>query len=580
MSDQQEVASGSATDGRTEPTLGGDGGNVSSDSGPGAPAVADASGLAARGATAALDRTSAAAVRPTIGIAVAVAATALAATPAAAHVGSLGAVAGSSAVPLWYVLLAGGAAVGGSFLFTSLLTDHEGVRMVNGWRLPVRLPHSALAGWRRLLGVTGVAVLVAVVLSGLFGPTDPFVSLAVLVVWAGWWAGYTASTYLLGDTWPAANPWRTLAGWGTRVRAGLTGSQPGREPAEPDGGAADAVRVPLVGEIAVDPARWGAWPSVVGLLALVYVEVTTPLAEDPRLLAGVVLAYTVATVVGAVALGPAVWFGSIDPVSRVFRWYGRIAPFGRLGDDVTGDPSDDASEPEPASAGGSGVDPERDSAPGTAGLELRLPGAGLTRLGAPARDETAFVVALLWATTYDGLVSTPAWNDLARPVVSAGVPGLVVYAVLLVGGFGAFLAVYRLAARNARTWADTYVTADYLERWFVPSLVPIAAGYHLAHFSSYFLTLSPALAGVLANPLSPPAPVFVVVPGWFDTIQLLVVLLGHVLAVWVAHAVALDIFPGRLRPVRSQYPLIVVMVVYTTTSLWIVAQPYVAPVGL
>ena len=34
---------------------------------------------------------------------------------------------------------------------------------------------------------------------------------AVVFVWAGWWAGYTMTTYLVGNTWPALNPWRAMA---------------------------------------------------------------------------------------------------------------------------------------------------------------------------------------------------------------------------------------------------------------------------------------------------------------------------------------------------------------------------------
>jgi hypothetical protein len=37
------------------------------------------------------------------------------------------------------------------------------------------------------------------------------VNLAILIVWVGWWAGYTMSVYLLGNSWPAFNPWRMLA---------------------------------------------------------------------------------------------------------------------------------------------------------------------------------------------------------------------------------------------------------------------------------------------------------------------------------------------------------------------------------
>jgi len=165
-----------------------------------------------------------------------------------------------------------------------------------------------------------------------------------------------------------------------------------------------------------------------------------------------------------------------------------------------------------------------------------------------------------------------------RPVVAAGVPALVVYVAVLLAGFGAFLGVYRLAARRVRTVADTYVTGQAIERWFAPALLPIAAGYHVAHFLGYFLGLAPALAVVAANPFAPPPNALaLVLPEWFGTVKLLCVLGGHVLAVWVAHSLAFELFPGVLAAIRSQVPSVVVMVFYTMTSLWVITQPYVEP---
>jgi hypothetical protein len=48
---------------------------------------------------------------------------------------------------------------------------------------------------------------------------------------------------------------------------------------------------------------------------------------------------------------------------------------------------------------------------------------------------------------------------------------------------------------------------------------------------------------------------------------------GHVIAVVLAHAVALRVFGARA--VASQLPLMALMVAYTTLSLWILAQPVV-----
>ena len=432
------------------------------------------------------------------------------ATPAAAHAGSLALGSSAVSIPAWLFFGTGGGVVAASFLLTSLLTDRGLLRSVHR-RAGVLPSGDTLPGvGRRVAGAVGVLGLVAVVLSGLFGPSDPVANLAILLVWAGWWAGYTMSVYLLGDSWPALNPWQTVARW-------------------------------LPGPVGKYPPRLGVWPAVAGLLGLVWVEVVSPVAASPRLLAGVVLAYSAVTLAGAWAYGDA-WFRRVDPISGLFRWYGRMAPVQRTDD----------------------------------GLALRLPGSALAERRADGPDEVAFVVGLVWVTSFDGLVSTPAWRALAAPVVGAGVPAPAVYLLALVAGFGTFLAVYRGAARLVRATADTYVAPGAIAERFAPSLVPIAAGYHLAHFLSYLLTLSPALAAALAGPLGGP-PRVAVLPGWFGGVGLALVVLGHLLAVWVAHAVAFETFTGRLQPLRSQYPFVVVMVGYTVTSAWLLAQPYSAP---
>jgi hypothetical protein len=443
-----------------------------------------------------------------------------------AHVGGLGDATGVTQVPSWLTVVTGGVLVGASFLFNSLLTDHEGIRAVNGWRAVLPSPGVLWRAGVTLLSAAGVAVFALVLAASVLGPSTPTTNLAILVVWVGWWAGYAMSTYLVGNTWPAVNPWRTIA----RVLP-TSGHRP-------------------------YPERYGAWPSVAGLLVLVWVEVVSPLAANPRALGALVAGYTVATLAGTARYGTDTWFGRIDPVSRVFRLYGRVAPVQR----------------------------------GASGLQLRLPGAALTDPGTDDEPgSTAFVVALLWVTTFDGLVATPAWNALVGPLLSpvagAGLLGGAVvalfYLVALLAGFGGFLLAYRFAAARSRERVDSFLAPSGVEQWFAPSLLPIAAGYHVAHFLGYFLTLSPALAGVLAAPFGGVDGVQVaVLPAWFGTLQLALVVLGHLLAVWVAHALAMELFPGVLRPIRSQYPFVVVMMVYTMTSAWVVGQPTVAPVYL
>ena len=431
---------------------------------------------------------------------------------AAAHSSSLRSASESLSVPQWLFLLTGGAVIGASFLLVTFSTDRSFVASIHEWRRS--LPGRWLDTGRSVGSTLGVVALVGVIALGFAGPETAVRNPAVMVVWVGWWAGFAMSAYLVANAWPAIDPLRAIAS-----------------------------RLPTAG--LEYPDRLGAWPSVVGLLALVFVEVVSPLADDPRLLATTIGIYAAITLVGAVAVGTPRWFADVDPVARVFRYYGRVAPIGW----------------------------------GDSGFELRLPGMALTRrTDVDGSDEAAFVVALVWVTTFDGLVTTAAWGAVAGWVVDAGVPPLAVYAVAMVAGYGVFLGVYRSAARLARRTAPTYLSAATLARAFAPPLLAIAAGYHLAHFLGYFLTLLPALGAALQHPIAgPTAPVALVLPGWFGALELAFVLAGHVLAIWVAHAVAFDLFPDRLQAIRSQYPFIAVMIAYTTLSLWIVAEPTLAP---
>ncbi len=430
---------------------------------------------------------------------------------ASAHGGSLGEGARRSiTIPTWLFLTTGGAAVGASFLLASFVTDRSLIEAIHDWHWRVRVPaRRVVVVGARAVGVAGLA---AVLVVGFRGPPEPTANLAVLLVWVGWWAGLAMSAYLLGNAWPMLNPWRTLA----RVLPSLDWSY---------------------------PDRLGAWPSVAGLLGLVWLEVVSPLADDPPLLATTVAAYTAVTLVGAAVFGPATWFRRIDPPARVFRYYGRVAPIAADGDDL------------------------RVRLPGTALSEARL---------VDGSDEVAFVIALLWVTTYDGLVTTPAWRDLLLPVVSAGVPPLAAYLAGMLVGYALFLAAYWLAVYASRRTSRTFVAVEELARRFAPPLLAIAAGYHLAHYLGYFLTLAPALAEAALTPFSAPAAVLVLnLPGWFGGVALAAVLLGHLLAIWVAHATAYDLFAGRLQAIRSQYPFTAAMVLYTMISLWIVSQPEV-----
>jgi ABC-type nitrate/sulfonate/bicarbonate transport system permease component len=60
---------------------------------------------------------------------------------------------------------------------------------------------------------------------------------------------------------------------------------------------------------------------------------------------------------------------------------------------------------------------------------------------------------------------------------------------------------------------------------------------------------------------------------WYTS--LIAIVLGHVAAVASAHFVALRRIEDPRLAMRSQIPMLVLMIAYTMVSLWIIAQPIV-----
>lgn len=415
-------------------------------------------------------------------------------------------------VPTWLFLTTGGGAVGASFLLASFVTDRVFIRSFHEWGGTIPSPGRLVS----LLGrLTGLSLLAITIYVGYFGPPTGYRNFAVLFVWIVWWGGYVGSTYLIGNTWPTLNPFRTIA--------------------------------ELFPSVGVQyPERLGSWPSVAGLLLLIWIEVVSPLADDPGVLATTLVGYTLATIIGSVLVGPDRWFSSVDPISRALKYFGHFAPFERTSE----------------------------------GISFRLPGMKLSEPDlVSGRDEVAFVVCLLYVTTFDGFVATWLWAETAIALVGMGLPPLFVYFVAYIAGFGLFLGAFWWAIGLARQYGSTYISRDELAKRFAPSLIAIAVGYHLSHNLGFFLGLLPSVVVVGAAPLSPPQqpPILAGLPGWVSGLELALVLIGHFIAVWVAHAAAYELLPGRLEAIKSQYGITLVMVFYTMVSLWIVTTPIVEP---
>ena len=149
-----------------------------------------------------------------------------------------------------------------------------------------------------------------------------------------------------------------------------------------------------------------------------------------------------------------------------------------------------------------------------------------------------------------------------------------------------FFGVFALTAKAMALMARGGPPTLELVRTFAYSLLPIAIAYHVAHFFSFLAIQGQRMASLVSDPFGRGWDLFgtadvdiditVVSARLVWTVSVTAIVLGHVVAVFVAHAYARDAFATRLAAVRSQYPMLLLMVGYTMASLWIVAQPIVA----
>ena len=120
---------------------------------------------------------------------------------------------------------------------------------------------------------------------------------------------------------------------------------------------------------------------------------------------------------------------------------------------------------------------------------------------------------------------------------------------------------------------------------FAFSLVPIALAYQTAHYFTLLLTDGQNVFYLISDPLGwgwnlfgtagyrPNAGIVGAAFVWYSQVALIGA--GHVIAVFLVHTVALREASSPKLVVRSQIPMVVLMVLYTVTSLWILSQPVV-----
>jgi hypothetical protein len=310
--------------------------------------------------------------------------------------------------------------------------------------------------------------------------------------------------------------------------------------------------------------RWGVWPALALLVVFAWAELIWPARDRPAALATAMLAYGAVTWTAMWCVGRQSWLRSGEVFTIAFGLLARFAPT---------------------------------IAPAEGGLRLRPLAGGLIVDRPVSWSLTAFTLLMLSTVTFDGILETPPWATLAEAslaspgftgrAASLGVApypllqtlGLVAVPVIFASLYLTVAAGMAIAARRSGAQA----TAGEMARLFVLTLVPIAVAYHLAHYLTYLLIAGQFMIPLLSDPFGVGWDLFGTKlyfidigvidarTAWYAALTLIVG--GHVIAVWIAHIIAIRHFANHRAALASQVPMLVLMVGYTAVSLWILAQP-------
>lgn len=499
-------------------------------------------------------------------------------------------------VPLSLYVIGAGAAVALSFvvmgIFVRGVEGGQGYPRYNllRWRAMRAAAHPAVVTALQLLSVAGLVLVIVAGLVNAWGPAlssfaiaanlsgspEATTNISPTLVWVIWWVGMAYVSALVGNVWRLVNPWNATFAWADRVYRTLGGE----------------------GELGLGwryPTSLGAWPGLLAFLVFAWVEIVFIESPLPRRITQFALLYTVYMWAGMFAFGREAWLRNGDGIGMVFSFLARFSPTEVRVTDATAcaDCSAECGDAGEGIADGGGcidcgecwaaAEPEQRE------LNLRPFVVGLLGGKGLSISVMLFVLALLSTVSFDGFSATPAWGRLFNTLYGAFADANIVGTIGLAGFIATVAAVYMTFAGLMSMASGYRLLSAEAARVFVLSLIPIALAYHLAHFFSFLLIQGQNIIPLASDPFGLGWDLFGTVGYAIDigiigartvwALSVAAIVVGHVAAVYLAHVTALREIPERRYALRSQYPMLALMVAYTMVSLWILAQPIVEPSG-
>lgn len=474
-------------------------------------------------------------------------------------------------IPLNMFMIAAAATVAASFVVIGLFVNKQPSEF---WYPRYNLLRAPVVGAilrnrpvMTVIKLISVPVFLLTITTSLFGINKPVENFSPTFVWIIWWVGMGYVSALLGNFWMLVNPWKTMFEW---VEGFITGDGTG------DVGLFEY------------PENWGIWPAVLLFFTFAWLENVYSGAAAPFKLGFLILIYSAITWAGMITFGKHTWLRHGEAFAVLFGFFARFSP---TEVHVSYDRAC-AKCGMCANQTGGCVDCYEClemAQPHEREFNLRPFAVGLANPVAVSTSTAIFVVLTLATVTFDGLSETNFWleaQEVLHPVIS-GLPGdtfgtIDTFGLLLIPAL--FLTVYMGFSWGIRQLEGTVASPVFdVAKVFVLSLIPIALAYNMAHFISVLAIQGQGIIPLISDPFGNGWNLFgtadyrvdidIISAGFVWWVSITAIVLGHILSVYISHVISLRRMPTAAQAVKSQYPMLALMVIYTATSLWIIAQP-------
>ena len=437
----------------------------------------------------------------------------------------------------------------------------------------------------QLLRLFSAGFLALVIVAGYIGDENPFENIAPTTIWVIWWVGFAYISGLVGDLWAVINPWSAVYRWAEKLWQ---------------------VLFPSTGfGINLSWPGWlGRWPAVLLFAWFVWAELIWPQSDTPASLARAALTYSVITWLGMFTFGRYRWLRSGEAFTVVFGFLARFAPSEIRVTDTAACADCESRHCCDRFAGCVNcLECFEKTAKDQREWNLRPWAVGLLTDRPLSTSSMVFVLLMLSSVTFDGLLATPLWAELSRwmiysetmrpliialqdvtgnAIAAVGTIALVVFLLLFQVLYLLFSALMYFSVPVTNRGE---ISIRQVAGLFVLSLIPIALAYHLAHYLSYLVLVGQYIIPLASDPFGMGWDLFgtslytvdiSIVNArmvWYTSV--IAIVTGHIIAVWLAHVMALRTFHSNRAALLSQIPMLLLMVGYTMLSLWILAQPVV-----